>query len=314
MSLKKYMKTYLRYLILAVIFLLTSANRAQEELSGYAAPFLRMDLGARGLALGGAMTACEANGTSFYYNPALLPDIKDKTLFFSYRQLSLDRYFRVVSFSHFLKPSGGISIGWISSGVGEITGRDFSGNSIGSIDCSENAFYFSFGLKPAEKISIGISGKILRAKLYTLTSNNFAMDFGVFFKPVKNISVGIQAKDLNGKYSWDSSSIFERGSKTYDKIPRSLNLGVNYRNENLKFNFYGGATFYSTCGKIIRAGIEKDITEILVIRSGFFNKSFGTGIGIKLNIFKKGGFIDYAVVSIKNDPSVSHVFSLNIGL
>ena len=299
-------------MIVSVIFLLTSTNRAQEELAGYAATFLRMDLGGRGLALGGAMTACDANGTSFYYNPALLPEIKEKTLFFSYRQLSLDRYFRVVSFSHFLKPSGGISIGWISSGVGQITGRDFSGNKTGEIDCSENAFYFSFGVKPAEKVSIGISGKILRAKLYTLGASSFAIDLGIFIRPFKNFSIGLQAKDLNGKYSWDSSSLFERGSKTYDKIPRSLNIGVNYSNGNLKLNIYGGATFYSTYGKIIRAGIEKEITDSFVIRSGFFNKSFGTGAGFKVKVFKKDGFIDYALVSVKNDPSVSHVFSMNI--
>ncbi|MFC1726108.1 PorV/PorQ family protein [candidate division KSB1 bacterium] len=295
-----------------IIVILTGEIKAQDDLSGYAAPFIRMELGARGLALGGALTASDPDGASFYYNPAALPFLEQKTLLFSYRQLSLDRFFRVISISLPLKPTGGFSAAWISSGVDNIMGRDFTGNITESIDYSENAFYFSFGINPSEKVGIGISGKILRSKIYTLTSNAFAIDLGILLKPVNDLIIGIQAKDLNGKYPWDSNSIYERGTKTYDKLPKILNIGVNYKYKYFKTDLYAGATFYSTTGKVLRIGIEKEVIENLTLRSGLFNKSFSGGIGIKFSMLKKGGFIDYAYVSVKNDPSVNHVFSVRV--
>jgi len=303
-----------KILIVLVILNFAAGIRGQDELSGYAAPFLRMELSARALALGGAIFGSDADGTSFYYNPAALPFLENRVFLFSYRRLSLDRYFRAVSYSQILKPNAGISVGWVSAGVDNISGRDFTGNRTGNIDYSENAFYFSFALKLSDMFGIGLSGKVLRSKIYTITSNCFALDFGIYAKPIDNLTIGAQYKDINGKYSWDSSEIYERGTKTYDKIPRCFNIGLSYYIPFINLGLYTGGSFFSTIGKIYRFGIEKEIMQTILLRSGIFNKSYGAGLGMKLNIFHTTGVLDYTFVSVKNDMSLNHIFTLTINM
>ncbi len=64
-----------------------------QDRGGYTGSFLRLGLGARARALGGAFTAIPGDGYSVYYNPAGLPDLPGKEVTLSYRNLSLDRTF-----------------------------------------------------------------------------------------------------------------------------------------------------------------------------------------------------------------------------
>ena len=65
---------------------------------------MRMGFGARGMAMGNAMTAVISGDGQSYYNPAIVPFESEPTVAASYGVLSLDRKLNFLSFTESLKP------------------------------------------------------------------------------------------------------------------------------------------------------------------------------------------------------------------
>ncbi|NIR52382.1 hypothetical protein GWO43_27470, partial [candidate division KSB1 bacterium] len=115
-----------------------------EGNGGFAGAFLRVGLGARALAMGNAQVANPENGYGGFYNPAGLPHLQKLTFAISYSSMSLDRRFNYVGLATPVKPFGGLSAGWIYSGVGNIRAYDSRGADVGEIDRSWVACHLFF--------------------------------------------------------------------------------------------------------------------------------------------------------------------------
>jgi len=175
----------LKYILTLTFFIASALNSDisfTQQRGGYAGSFLRLGLGARAMALGGAFVGLTNDGYAGFYNPAGLPNLTEREATLSYRSLSLDRSFTYVGFSVPLPPSAGLAVGWIHAGVDGIDGRDFAGNHTKFFDDSQNGFIFGFGLRPHDRVSIGIGGTILRENLLDITSTGFGFNLGVLFK------------------------------------------------------------------------------------------------------------------------------------
>ena len=82
--------------------------------------------------------------------------------------------------------SGVVFYGWIESGVSDLMSYNSIGQQTGEINHSSNAVYFSFGRSFTEKLSIGVSLKILFEFIndgtdeFDYSSKGVGIDFGVF--------------------------------------------------------------------------------------------------------------------------------------
>ena len=105
-------------LFLAFSFLFQIVQ-AQEEsrLGGLPGAPFRMGFGAAGIGFGNALAATPALPITGYYNPALLPFQKNPTVQISGGFLTLERHLAFLTYGGPVKPSGGISLGIINSGV-----------------------------------------------------------------------------------------------------------------------------------------------------------------------------------------------------
>jgi len=281
---------------------------------GYAGSFLRMGLGARPKSLGGAFVAVADDPYASYYNPGGLPFLDKGFITFSAMFLSLDRKFNYVSFSQGIKPAGGFSIGWMNVGVGNIDMRNFEGEKIGDIDCSENAFYFSFAQILNRYISVGITCKILHQKLYRVTARGFGFDFGILVKPMKNVNVGFLVKDLNAGYAWNTDKIYDRGTVTDDKFPIETKIGTSYLVE--KFNLLFAFDFEKNerSNTTFHMGIEKVWRDRFSLRSGINKSNLCFGGGLKFSFRGRVSFIDYSFENVEFDESPNQVLTLTLTL
>jgi len=280
---------------------------------GYAGSFLRMGLGARAIGMGNAFTAVPQSAFAGFYNPGGLPFLESPQLAFSGGILSLDRTHNYVGFSTHLRPptdkesihsrktfDAGFSIGWVNSGVSNIDGRDSNGMPQGSFSSSENAFLFSFAIRPLSRVAVGFSAKVLYTRLpkvqednSALTTRGMGLDFGIMVHPIDRLFIGTVLQDVRSKYSWNTEHVWERGTTTVDQFPKVLRVGGSYGlGENLllsvesHYNFEQGWRFYS--------GAEYRYRDRLVGRIGFKANHFTFGLGVLVKLWKLNSELAYA--------------------
>ena len=176
------------YPILVLSFLF-----AQDH-AGYSGNFLENGINARSIALGSAFTASSEVQFPAYFNPASTANVDAKKLQFSHQFLTLDRRQSAIGVALPLPPIGGISVGWVGSGVSDIQSRDLAGNKGEVLSASEDVFLISFGVAPTQKIMIGGSVKLLNNKLPNLSGNisgtGIGFDFGAIYLLKQNLNIG----------------------------------------------------------------------------------------------------------------------------
>ncbi len=304
--------------IFVVWILLLPAILFASENGGYAGSFLRMGLGARAISMGNTGVAHPTNAYSTFYNPALFGLIEDHLVGLSYSFLSLDRRFEFVSFSMKVPPEAGFSIGWIESGVGDLKSYNSIGEITGDINQSANAVYFSFGRKFGDRLSIGVSLKILFEFIndgtdeFDYSSNGVGFDIGILYKINDDLILGGQVKDINSKFKANTDKIFERGGTTIDKFPVSSRIGAFY---HTPLQWLRAAYDFEWSNKGLKKhhlGLEAVHGKNLALRIGLNGDNIVFGGGLDFMIFKTVSYLDYAFVPSIIDEGSSHVFSWQI--
>ena len=304
--------------IFVVWILLLPAILFASENGGYAGSFLRMGLGARAISMGNTGVAHPTNAYSTFYNPASFGLIEDHLVGLSYSFLSLDRRFEFVSFSMKVPPEAGFSIGWIESGVGDLKSYNSIGEITGDINQTTNAVYFSFGRKFGDKLSIGVSLKILFEFIndgtdeFDYSSNGVGFDIGILYKINDDLILGGQVKDINSKFKANTDKIFERGGTTIDKFPVSSIIGAFY---HTPLQWLRAAYDFEWSNKGLKKhhlGLEAVHGKNLALRIGLNGDNIVFGGGLDFMIFKTVSYLDYAFVPSIIDEGSSHVFSWQI--
>jgi hypothetical protein len=326
-------------LILCAVILFSLSVYAQPKfvnIKTKPGAFSRIGFGARGIAMGNAMSSVTQGNLVSYYNPALSPFQENNLLQAGYSFLSLDRSLNFLSFTRKFdfysskdtssnrvpRGTAGISAGLINSGVSGIDGRDNNGLQTGELSTSENQFFISVANRFSRKLSIGIALKFYYYKLYEeINSNGFGLDLGALYKINENWNVSFMLVDINSKYEWDTSPIYEQqGLSTTDKFPLLKKIGVSYYNSELQlltaieFENSGAET------NVIRIGAEYNIYEGLYLRGGIdqfnlqnidaaFKPSLGFSYAKNLGDFILA--VDYAFMIEQYSPSDRHIIGVN---
>ncbi|MFC1514259.1 hypothetical protein ACFL5P_04525 [candidate division KSB1 bacterium] len=298
-------------IVLAVLILDLPMLFAQDR-GGYAGSFLRMGLGARAKAMGGASVALAGDFYNLYYNPSGLPEIENRTASFSYRNLSLEREFYFTGIASKLPPNAGIAVGWIYTGISRIDGRDFSGNHTEMYSDSKNAFLFAFGLQVHERINIGIGGTYLRESLVDLTAKGFGLNAGAIIRINKNVIIGTSIRDFGAKFSWNTSDLYERGSTVTDNFPLVFTTGTSVNIERIHTSFLFDIYKNSKSDTGYHFGFENYYLKSLFLRSGIEKGNFTTGFGINIPYSDFKGHIDYAFGTSDIDPEIAHIITFTL--
>jgi hypothetical protein len=331
-----------RLSIVVILFLFASESYAQ--LGGFPGAFTRLGFGARGIAMGNAMTSVTKGDVLGYYNPALSAFQNEHLITLSYSFLSFDRRLNFVSYTkNFKLPKqehggAGVTFSWMNAGVSKIDGRDNDGFHTEDYSVSENQFLFAPSIRVSEKMSIGVGFKFYYSKLFQgVTSTSLGFDLGALFVASDRINIGFAVKDIKSYYEWRTNDLYgQYGNTTKDNFPVILNLGVSYLLPN---NFGIAAVEYqgsirkktqegqdfSAKSNVFKMGFEINPIKDFSFRGGFdrfdlnsddkFGNSkvmFGIGYQKPLKKFIVG--IDYAFVlePYSHDPfqTITAIFKI----
>jgi hypothetical protein len=315
-----------------ILVLLAQSIMASEGDGGYAGAFLRMGIGARAKSMGDAFSAVAEDAFAGIYNPALLPHLPGRQAAVSYAFLPLDRTLNYIGFALPLHPKAaegeeraplraGFGVAWIHAGVDGIDGRDLAGNYTQEYSFSENAFFLSFALSPAQRFSVGLNGKILYSRMpgvnndeSALTSMGLGIDIGLYYALMKDLSLGVVLRDNMSKYTWNTEKVWERGTSVNDKFPRTTRLAVAYRPPVRWLLLTAEAEDAKEQNPRYHFGAEASLSDAGALRFGLDDSQLVFGLGFDLRLYGKKMMLNYAYAAPGEAPRADHIFSWNITL
>lgn len=313
--------------LLALSMIVSNASAGDGGRGGDAGAFLRMGLDARSLALGGSTPALFGDGYALYANPAGLVYLNGRWGGASLRSMSLDRRLTYLGYAQSIGPEtsepgqmrGGLGLGWISSGVSDIDGRDFSGQHTEMLWAGEHAFCFGFALRPHPKMAIGVTGKLVYSRMGgvqddggALSARGFGFDLGVMLRPFENLTLGAVVKDLRTAYTWDTQEIYDMGTQTVDHFPTRAELGLAWTHRPLGLLLSLGAEKIDLRPWQVHGGVAYQLMKMATLRAGLRYGKPAFGFGIKLVKGHAHILLDYALVTDSVAPSPDHLISWSV--
>lgn len=292
------------FILFVLIYVPSNSNAAS-------ATFLKIPVGARPAALGGAFSAFKGDVNSIAYNPGALAYIEgtDVSLMranyiggFKHDWLSLARSHR----------SGVVSAIAINSlSINSIDGYANDGTPADSVSSADLAFNFAHARKISSGIGLGINLKYITERLDTERTNAFAADFGILSETsIENLNFAFVAENLGKKMKFIEDSFY---------LPSRMKAGLLYGRNlfNLKCLYSAEIIIPSDGKKSFRAGIEAALNKQFFFRGGWQNsRDLGSeityGLGYALTVSKKMDMnIDYAFADYGEFGNV-HRFGLTI--
>lgn len=273
--------TLLKTAIISSLILMPSFCFCASGPGTTAANFLKIGIGARAIAMGGAFSALADDGTALYWNPAGLVQIKKIELSTTYNV-----YFQGIKQGYLslifplLKGSAGLGANYVD--MGKIEGRDEYGKPTGDFGASDIQVCIAYARNVSSKVALGINAGMLVDIIAEDKKIAYLGDIGLLFKPAGFVSGGVACQNIGSKLG-------------KDPLPLTFRGGIALR---LKFiNVETDVVKPIDDGMYNCAGFECWIRNILAIRAGYRTSqdigsgaSFGTGFKISMIQF------DYAYV------------------
>jgi len=264
----------------------------------YAGEFLNLGAGGKPLALGGSFMAAEGEVLSGYYNPAGLPSITGPQAVFMHSEsfgslLNHDflTYGRPLD-SGTGKAALGISLYRLGGGGIYVTGKDQNDRFyvISEESHADYAGYFSYGRAFSEKLSCGISAKLIYRDIVDESAFGLGIDLGGLYSPKDWLSFGISLQDIT-----TTLLSYSTGKKEYiiptARFGSSLNSrgggfgAAVYLDAETRFEGRRFASQYNIDGMSIDShfGLEVDYRKVIYGRVGsdVGNLTLGAGLAVK---------------------------------
>jgi len=261
-------------------------------------PMLRMGVGARALAMGGAYVAEAHDATAGFWNPAGLADIECVSLTAMYSAgMSADRTYNYFGFGW--TPSqvtnyGTFGISWLNSGIDEIQKYDKSNNYLGTFKDMNNVFIISWAFKNEFKermFSFGLSFKVVQQKIDDYSKTGVGGDAGIKFVVDPRIALGLMVRDIGTKVDdWTVPTDVRIGAVIYPLgEDRSLCIPIDFG----KTIDRKGETYH--LGAEYNWEFAENYSAALM--AGMNDGNFSIGVGFKVSKIR----LDYSYVTEKVD-------------
>ncbi len=242
------MKRFLILLAMASILCFAGSVRSAEfdNLGTSGAQFLKMDVDARAVGLGGANVAVTRGAMALYYNPAGIANLDKRNLAFSYTDWVADIKYNYLAYETPISGFGNVGVHVAVLTMGDMekttleqpegTGEMFGAN--GWVVGITNAYQLT------NRFAFGVTAKYIREKISELSSSAIAFDFGtLYYTGYRTLRIAMSTRNFGTDSKFDGNEL----ETTFDEdnnpstapilikketqsqpLPLSFRLGVAY--------------------------------------------------------------------------------------
>lgn len=328
----KKIKTNLKEIIFVSILLMftTTFLLAKETDATTANQFLKMDVGARTLAMGGAFVAVADDVNSIRYNPAGLRQIEKTEISATHMLWIADLNVEQLSFATKM-PRGkdryldvfGASIFYMGSGT-PIEGRDKQGY-VTDPDLNYNNIALTLSgaksLDLYDNVLFGANLKYAEENYSDTKYSSLLLDTGILYKWKENMNLGFSVRNIGPDSKGDKMPLEMRAGTAYQKDKLGLSLDF-YKFIDTDLRFALGGEYFIKNIFVVRAGYNYSISDngkLLDFESwadvseySVSGLSLGFGFLTKpIDFFKGYEFkLDYALVDFGR-LGFTHIFTIS---
>ncbi|MCK4532985.1 PorV/PorQ family protein [bacterium] len=294
------------FLIFFSIFCFIPYNLFASSPGTTGANFLKMEIGARPVALGGAFVAVADDANLIYWNPAGLSGIEHNEVTLMHNERGEEIRYEFLAYVQpvkVLKGGLGASVSFLN--VGGIEGYDPWGVKTGELYFHDFAFSLAYGRRLIGKLDGGINFKIFQEILDDEKVNAYAVDIGWLYpSPLKSLVFGLNIQNIGSPIKFIDDE---------DELPLNIKVGGAWKHElfgndlttALDFNFPRDNDFF------LNLGGEFWVHNAIALRIGYKSRDDLTnGLRLGLGFRVKGLNLDYAFLS-KEDFDDGHKISIS---
>lgn len=287
------------------------ANAINENAGTTGFNFLKIGVGARAAALGGAYTAATADLEATAWNPAGLHGIGERTAALSYTSYLVDTEAGFLS----LALPGEVrdwafSVNYVS--YGDMRRTDSQGADLGTFGAFDVAAYLTAAQRVwSGRLTLGASLKAIYSSIDDYTSDAYAVDLGVIAPgPVGGMTLGASLSNLGAVRSG-----YTRGYE--DALPVLIRVGLSHRPAHapVPMLLLADLTVPNDNDAYFTFGAEIRVADRLYLRPGYSLQQAGVngtealglsaGAGVDLSRYR----LDYAFTSY---PALGDVHRLSL--
>lgn len=293
------------FLIIIILIQLSNSTWAFNGTEG--ASFLDIPVGGGPAAMAGAYTAQAADAYAPVYNPAglgFLPSTQIAGQHLSYLETI---HYEFLSGVHPFKKAGG-ALGFSTQylGSGDITHTNDLGDILGTYSSHYASYNVSYGRKYTRKLSLGMTAKMIEAKINDTSAHAFAADLGSFYRYNENLDLAATITNIGTKLKFVDQA---------DPLPLAVHVGGAFwpsphwnTGMEVVYHQYGLAS--------VHTAVEWIPISLISLRTGFRTDTIrelgpmaGLTLGMGLHLW--GSEFDYAWVPM-GDLGTTQYFSLVI--
>ena len=300
-----------------------ASDFASSAIGTTGSEFLLMDIGARGIAMGGAYTAVTDDANSLYWNPAGLAKIPRLSITTMYSMYVQNISYQSASYAQRLDDNSVVAAGFRYEDIGSISQTDINANPVGSGTFEPRNYVAEVGwgqsvldLSDSEvDIDMGVTARWIHSEMVAV-SNGYGGD------------VGLQAHFYNNYLPYDLAAVVQnmgRGQQfdqTRDTLPTRARFGGAFRPAP-GFTVSAEAVMPADNSPAGAAGCEYvwevDKTIKAMMRAGFNSQNVVdlgvmTGLSLGMGLTVADFTFDYAFVPMGVLGAATNIFSVSFNL
>ena len=271
--------------------------------------FLKIGVGARAMALGGAYATATADPEAAAWNPAGLWGINKRTASLSFNRYLVDSQAGFISTTlPTPKRVWSISANYVTYGTMQRT--DGEGVNLGSFSAADMAVYLSLA-QPVWRdwLTLGTSIKAIYSNIDKFSSDAYALDLGLLIRgPIQGMHLGASLSNLG----------FVRSAyigEFKDSLPVHMRFGLSHRPAHMPVPMLLLADFNlpNDSDPYLSLGLEVQVSSGLYVRPGYSLQQAGSAEEDAIGLSAGAGFaakqyrLDYAYSSYADLGDVHRV-------
>jgi hypothetical protein len=299
------------------LILIPGSTRAAEEfekVGTIGAQFLKIGIGARATAMGGAFVAVSDDATSLYWNPAGVARLRYHSLSFNHTAWLADIQLNHVGYIFTLPFVPGAmaiqarSLSMDAMRVRTVFRPEGEGTTYDAGDVTVGATY---ARSLTDKFSTGISLHYIQSTLAEWTATGYAFDFGTLYDTgYRSLTIGMAIQSIGSEMTFIEEPV---------KLPTVFRVGMSMDlldQAGQRLLASGEFQHPPDNEERANAGIEYAFREFVFLRGGWFyrydQQHFALGGGLRVPTgFGNGAAVDYSYVENHDLPAV-HRFSVDV--
>ena len=253
--------------------------------------FLKIEVTARPVSMGGAFTGLADDESALYYNPAGVAVLEGKHYILAYQNNVFDMQSGFIGYIHPLGYNKKASIYLNYLNYGDFIRTDELGNEEGTFSGSDLVFGFGYAMNLENDLQVGATLKLIYEKIDIYSAHGFALDLGLR-KSLNygRASVGVMIQNLGVQMS----NFTKSGDK--DPLPLRFRAGGAVLPRGLPVNLAWDLVLPTDNDAYVAIGMELVEVKPLYLRLGWssFGSNYKTGAsGDDLSGFTAGFGVEY---------------------